>query len=470
MDTSADANRRQEERARGPADRPRPGGGLRRRLLLAGAAVCLAAAGLLAAKYLHAPSAAREPSGAPVPLPATVEELRDEAFAVVRQLIADYPRSADAVSLMGTVHFAFKEPEEAEKWWYKGLEFDPKRVGNCTVLARAASIRGDLDAADRLWRQAQALAPDKPGVYSGHAAVLLRTGKPDDAIAALQKELALSPGDPQCFALLGKAYLQRQECEKAVEHYERALALGLEDRTVPLGLASAYTRLGRQDKAGECLRNLHALDEAQRSEMEALLARECDIDRARVTVVLARTLDDVGKVYAGHGNLSKAEASWRRGAAVDPKNRGCRLDLLELCASDGRTPEALDVCEELRAIPPRIAAVEMRAAELLAALRRFDEAEQAVRSAIDLEPKVPAGYRMLARLLMVQNVRLPEAKAWAAKLVALEPSAANCVLLAEACRRAGDLPGERAAVERALQLEPGNEMARRAYRALEEKK
>ncbi len=68
---------------------------------------------------------------------------------------------------------------------------------------------------------------------------------------------------------------------------------------------------------------------------------------------------------------------------------------------------------------------------------------------------------------MLRNQRLPEAEALARKLVELEPAATNYGLLGEVCAQAGDLPGARAALERAMQLDPGNEEFRAAYKQLQ---
>jgi len=495
VSTSPDLKRQRQERVGAPAGRRRPGGRGRRWFLLAGAAACLVAVGLVAAKHWWnrrvaqeeipapqarapspagqkptgpGPSASPTPAGAPASR-ATAEELRDEAFATVRQLIADYPQNANAVSLMGTLHFGFKDTEEAEKWWYKALELDPNGVGNHMVLATAAAIRGDLDTADRLWRRAQALAPDRPGVYRGHAAVLLKAGKADEAVAALQKELALSPADPRCLALLGKAHLQRKDYEKAVENYRRALEAGPVDAETRLGLATACARLGRNDEADASMREFEAMRARQR-EAQARERQNTYWDLSLSTGVLVLALGDAGQTYAECGNPRRAEACWRRAADVDPANRGCRYHLAELYAAAGRHEDALGVCRELQAIRPAGADDERALGLLLVRLQQFDAAEAAFTRAIERDPKHPAPYRCLVQLLLTRGRRLPEARARAETLVALEPSAPNCLLLGQACRRAGDLPAARAALERALQLEPDNENVKEAYRALQEGK
>jgi tetratricopeptide (TPR) repeat protein len=400
------------------------------------------------------------PSGPPA------EQLREEAFAAVRQLMADFPASPAPISAMATLHYAFKDPDEAEKWWHRALEIDPKRVGDYTVLAKAAMGRGDFDKAAALWRKAQEVSPSMPGVYVGYADMLLTTGKPDEAIAALEKEIKLSPDSAQCSALLGKAYLQRREYERAAESYQQALEAGSADRAVLYGLSIAYARLGQEEKAREYMEKFQARRGQERAQGE----REGYIDQVLATVVLSRTLTDVGRAYAEHGNLRKAEECWLRAAAADPKSIPCRQSLVELYRSTGRLRQAVTTCEQLRALVPRSAANELGMGVMLAKLQQFDAAETAARNAIDLAPRRPAGYGFLAELLLLRNRNLPEARALAERLVALEPSGRNYELLGRARDRSGDLSGARAALERALQLEPDSEMIRGAFQALRERK
>jgi tetratricopeptide (TPR) repeat protein len=107
---------------------------------------------------------------------------------------------------------------------------------------------------------------------------------------------------------------------------------------------------------------------------------------------------------------------------------------------------------------------------VLAESQQSEAAEEAMRKSIELAPKFAAAYRCLVQFFLAGKRNLPEAKALAEQLVALEPSASNYELLAEACYRTSDLSGARAAFERALEIEPGNERLKAASKALQERK
>ena len=106
----------------------------------------------------------------------------------------------------------------------------------------------------------------------------------------------------------------------------------------------------------------------------------------------------------------------------------------------------------------------------LAYSRRLDESEKAIRHAIRLQGDSVAGYHALLRVLMHENRKLPEAKAAAQKLVTVEPTARNYVLLSNLCGKTGDGAGALAAMKRASQLAPGNAEIDRVYKTLKERR
>jgi tetratricopeptide (TPR) repeat protein len=354
------------------------------------------------------------------------------------------------------------------KWWQKCLELEPRRADVYSGLATVAYMKGEYDKALELSRKAQEISPNMPGIYSPAAKILLETSRPQEAVAALEKEIRLSPGDFDSYLLLGQAYAEQREYAKAAENYQKALELAPGDSRPYYGLGSVYARQGQADKSREYMEKFGAL--RAREEHDGMSRRRASDDRLWTSEQVAHIYTDAGVVYAAYHRPKDAEQHWLRAAALHRKQRKCREALVDLYRRSGRLPEALAVGEQLRQIVPTNAHYQLNAGALLMQLRRFDEAETALRKAVELAPDRPPGYRALAQLLLNRNQKLPEAQALARKLVALEPTAANWSVLAEACRRNGDLPGARAALERALELEPGNERLKAGYKALQEGK
>jgi cytochrome c-type biogenesis protein CcmH/NrfG len=98
------------------------------------------------------------------------------------------------------------------------------------------------------------------------------------------------------------------------------------------------------------------------------------------------------------------------------------------------------------------------------------EAEEAFRHVVQLAPQRALGYAALGGLCLDSGGRVQEATALAREAVQREPTAAHYALLSTACEQGGDAPAALAAIEAALQLEPGNPELQRRYLALREKR
>ena len=384
----------------------------------------------------------------------TAESIRQEAFAVIRQLMEEFPDDPGAMCLMANVHMRFTQSAEATKWWQRAIDRNPRQANAYHGLALVANETGDRKKALELWRKAQEINPDLPGVYGAPAEALLEMGRPQEAAAALEKEIRLSSGTPRLYYLLGQAYHQQQEYGKAVERYQKAIEMEPRDPKPYYGLASALAELGAPDRARECMEKFRQRKDQEEQAM--LEVRRTADDPFVATQVLAEAHTDAAGFYAACQRLKEAEAHWQRAASVDARHTRCRRALAEWHRLGGRPAEALKFAEELRKIDPAQASYHLYAGDLLIQLERYDAAEEALRRVLDLAPNRPGAYRPLIQLLLPRNKNLPEARALAQKLVELEPTATNWRLLAEACCRGGDLDGARQAVRRALDFEtPG---------------
>ncbi len=392
---------------------------------------------------------------------------RDETFEVARQLAKDFPNDSNAIGLMGTVCNAYNQTAEAIVWWQKCVEVDPRRADAYFGLATIAQKKSEYRQAEEFWRKAQEIEPNIPGMYGRYADTLLNLGKPREAMAAVMKEIRFTPDDMANYLRLGQAHLQLKEYDEAVTAYEKARGLSPGTSKPYYGLAAAWARLGQADKARECSEQFKKLRAEE--DKVAVAGRNVADDVAWVTKNLVQVRMDAGELNLTYGRPEKAEEHWRRAAALDPKHTACRRALIDLYVRTGRARQALTFSEQLRAIDPQNAAYHLGAAVLLVQLERFDDAEAAARKAIDLGPNEPRGYQFLVQLLVFRKQKPAEALALARRLVELNPAAEPYGLLSDACRLNGDLAGARAALEKAMQLEPGNARIRAAYAQLKER-
>lgn len=95
-------------------------------------------------------------------------------------------------------------------------------------LARAgvnAHQRHDLDTAERLYREALAVAPEQPLALHYLGVVLYQRGRIADAMPLLDRAVALVPAEPEFHNNRGLALAARLQDDLAVEAFRRALSL-----------------------------------------------------------------------------------------------------------------------------------------------------------------------------------------------------------------------------------------------------
>jgi tetratricopeptide (TPR) repeat protein len=161
------------------------------------------------------------------------------------------PNHADAWDLYGRLCSALERHEEGIAMARRAQELDPlaHRLDVATALLRAGRAAEALEVAT----QAITFQPDYARGHATRGWVLIKLGRQAEGLAALERAVALSPGDPLWLAQLGQAYAEAGQTERA-----RGLLQDLEEQArtryvAPYHLAYLYTGLGQWDRAMECL-------------------------------------------------------------------------------------------------------------------------------------------------------------------------------------------------------------------------
>lgn len=317
--------------------------------------------------------------------------LRSEQLACARKLVETYPKSDDAVHLLGLVYREQGNMEEAVKCWRKALELDPSRADSCVFLALDALIREEFEEAESLYRRALAIDPRTPGAVTGLAKAHLNEDKPEEAAALLS---SLQVPDPDALILLGEARRKLGDFAQAAKAFEGALRARPEDTDALYGLGMSLERLGEKEKSREVLEAFKKLRATRRE--EARVWRAAFDPKSETAESVAHTHTDVGRVYRAHGSDQRSEELWRRAAALDPGNVVARLELSTLYAEKGREAEATKVLEDLRQTSPSNPEVFFRLGILYARSGRRAEALRALGRGMELAPQDPRIRRAYA--------------------------------------------------------------------------
>ena len=129
------------------------------------------------------------------------------AVTAYKQAIAAAPNDPVALMHLADVYWHTGDWTSARSSYLRVLAVEP---GNCTAEWRLANSRNELgEAPDDALRELNAALQACPSLAQARAErarLLLRTGKPADAVADLKQAEAAAPGEPSVQQLLAQAY------------------------------------------------------------------------------------------------------------------------------------------------------------------------------------------------------------------------------------------------------------------------
>ncbi len=161
------------------------------------------------------------------------------------------PNLADAHAAMGEIKMLHDwDWKGADASYQRALALSPGDAGVMRAIGSLARMLGHFDESIRLYRRA--IAIDPLFGYRGLALNLHYAGRQEEAKAAVDKALELTPGMAQAHCLLGRIYLAQSNPRRALEEMEKE-----KDPIFRLfGLALAYRALGRRKEADASVREV----------------------------------------------------------------------------------------------------------------------------------------------------------------------------------------------------------------------
>ena len=391
------------------------------------------------------------------------DALKAEQYAIGSQLIKEFPDDFDSVRVMGYVHSSQGNLDEMFACWQRCRTLQPNRADVYDQLGRHALRMEEYDDAIDYWQQARKIDPKITGVLTNIGNALLNLGRPEDAVKLLKQETEIAPTS-QTHYLLGEALFQLGDFTKAKNSYQRAVQLEPNHTKAVYGLVKVCARLGEREEAAAYSQEFQRLETATgQSDQEY---REQYDDLRQMRERLADTCTDAGRAYHRHKNSLKAERLWVRAAAVDPQNTACRSLLASLYTKQRKVGDALRQYQELLRIEPDVVEHYQTIGFMQARLGNLADAESSFRKMVEIAPRNAAGHRALAKFYLNTNREAALAKTLADKAVKLDPVADSYFVLGWASAKNGKRQQALAALQKAIQLNPGNATYQQLYRTV----
>jgi len=251
---------------------------------------------------------------------------------------------------------------------------------------------------------------------------------PDSAagLELLERVVQRDPNVIDAWLLMGNVQSRRRELVRALESFQRALALKPDYDLASMNMANVYADLGRPSDAVAVLKRLLAIApshvQARRQLAQILLdegARRLErgqVDAAErsIRLALAEQPDlafahfNLALAAERRGDLAKAESEYRNEIQRRPDSYMAQFNLGKLHEKKGNRAAQLDAYVAAVTSNPSFAVGHLFLAKLYLDSRRFEEAIQSARRGLELEPVgewAPLGHYVLADAFAAQGRR-----------------------------------------------------------------
>jgi tetratricopeptide (TPR) repeat protein len=382
----------------------------------------------------------------------------DKALECYRRAADLDPVSALPYDALGQTYYQKGVYDRALDCYDVALKREPAFVGVYVNKGNALDRKNDLDGAIRYYKKALDLFPN----YGlAHNNLGLAYGKNNDyprALACLRTAIECDPYLVKAYYDLGNLLLLVQkDPEAAIKAYEGPVARFPKLPQPHFQLADLYLRLGRPFQAAEVFRKVIALQptfpEAHARLANALAALgqwDGAIDAYQTALAQlgpsaaafekATLLNQLGAAHAKKGEWDKAVSRHQEALKLDPLRGQVQANLGAAYRALWRCEEAADAFRAALAQDAGNALLHYELASVLMELGDLDNTILHARKALEIAPRHPEPYSLLARAYMEQGevAKCLEAARQGKELLnPLEPDVANVQLVYHICEQLG---------------------------------
>jgi tetratricopeptide (TPR) repeat protein len=380
------------------------------------------------------------------------------------------PGSASLHYYLGLTLQSNGQSREAIAELQRSIELDPAQLQPRLVLGVALNATGRMTESQEAWEAALRLDPNSLIALDWLAKARISSGQFDAAIELLSS----APPDQSLTLDLALAYSQSNQFDKAIDTLEAAIAKAPGDPRLSSALATVYVQSHRYQDATNLLRastNLHPGDPTiQLLYLRVLVLQDDDTDAEPIA---RQFLDEhphdfdalylSGVIENDEQQFAAAAGHLKAAVALEPDHYDARFNLGVALSHLSQNDAARVQLERAVAIDPSQPEGHFHLAQVLRAMGQNTEAEtqlklfqQEKQATVQLAlGQTKAGQAAQA----LKDGHADEAAALYREAIAAQPQNASFEFdLAQALGQIhdpGNLPEERAALEKAVQLKPG---------------
>lgn len=330
---------------------------------------------------------------------------QEDAATLLTEALTEHPQSMALANMLTRVEIQQFHYQAAEKIAEKTAKLYPADVNTQRLYLQAAVLAGNTEISRPLAQKLLAQAPEDSDLLYLNGVLEHDAGDLQAARTHLEQAVAANPDSFAARYNLGQVLAQLNDPKGAKEQLERALSLGASEPEVHLELAKALRALGETQAATDQfqlyqngLKQQHdrALAASKTAQADkALAANDAEKAAAFYREALEATPEDAQLNYKLavaldlRGDIAGERAALEKAIALNPNLAVAQNQLGFLDSKSGDAAEAEKHFREAVRAAPEFTEAWVNLAATLGLESRFPEAQQAVTSALELDPKNP---------------------------------------------------------------------------------
>ena len=327
----------------------------------------------------------------------------DKAVDVLTQALKRNPSSMSLTTALVTVYVNQVHYENAVNLAAKSARAHPGNFEAQKLYLRVLVLNGDFVPARPLARKLLAAHPHDFDCLYLSGILENQGGEFAAARTHLEAAIDLDPNYYNAHYNLGLVLAELKDFPAAKEHLEKAIALGATEPQVHFKLSTVLRALGDNEGA----------------QKELVLYQQ--LNQAKINRTLAASKSAEAAKEQAAGNLQKAAALYREASDATPDDLALAFKLALALDSTADTASERTVLERVIKVDPAFALAQNQLGYLDTKIGDSAAAEEHFRMAVQAAPGYTQAWISLAATLGMEN-RFPEAQEAVASALKLEPN------------------------------------------------
>ena len=306
------------------------------------------------------------------------------------------------------------------------------RTDQCLALAKERHLAGDLSGARTLYETVLADEPANADVMFRLGVLGLQCAAYDDALAWLDRAIALAPQESRYHFARGQVLSTMGRFDDAIDTYRALLAFDATSADLWFALANALQSSGDLRAAASAYESAALLDPAQ-------------VD----------ALNNLGNCHRQLGAPERAQDAYRRALSVQRDHANALTNLGTLLQASGQIDAAVELLNEALRVAPDSPSCLLNLGVALCERRQFDKAAALLMRTLELEPRFPKAAYNLGNALHALG-RRRDAQTQYRNAIALDPHHADAYNnLGNVSKELGEYKAAAEAFDAAIRARPG---------------